>query len=104
MIYNYTSYAKVNLGLRVLNKRKDGYHNLHSLFVEVDLADELIFTSSSNYKLSADYTNAIQLQLDDTNLISRAYALMRSEVGSLTTEYAIHLNKMIPLGYLEDLE
>ena len=95
MIYNYTSYAKVNLGLQILNRREDGYHNLHSLFVEIDLSDEIIFTSSSDFKLSADCTNNIQLPLDDSNLISQAYELMRKEVDSVETEYDIHLNKVI---------
>ena len=47
LIQNYTSHAKINLGLQVLNKREDGYHNLHSLFMEIDLADELSFIEAS---------------------------------------------------------
>ena len=95
--HNYLSNAKVNLGLQVLNRRKDGYHNLHSLFVELALSDELTFTSSSNFTLSAKCANDIKLPLDHTNLISRAYELMRSENKSVLSEYAIHLNKVIPL-------
>ena len=61
---SFPSRAKVNLGLKVLNLRDDGYHNLHSLFIELDLADELIFTPSSDFKLSSDYINNIQLPLE----------------------------------------
>ena len=96
--HTYTSHAKVNLGLHILNKRDDGYHNLHSLFVELTLADKLIFTPDIDFKLSADCVNDIQLPLDDTNLISRAYKLMRKEVGTELFEYAVHLKKVIPPG------
>ena len=86
------------MGLHILNKRKDGYHNLHSLFVELTLADELHFTRATNFKLSADCANNIQLPPDTANLVSRAYELMRSEAGLVTFECAVHLKKVIPLG------
>ena len=35
------SYAKVNLGLKVLGRRPDGFHDICSIFQEVDLADTL---------------------------------------------------------------
>ena len=98
LIHNYTSSAKVNLGLQILNKREDGYHNLHSLFVELALADKLILTPSSNFKLSADCANNIQLPPDDTNLVSRAYKLIRQMTKSVSSEYAVHLKKVIPIG------
>ena len=50
----FFSNAKINLGLKVINKRKDGYHNLHSLFVEVDLADELVFSPADEFHLLLD--------------------------------------------------
>jgi len=84
------------LGLQILNKREDGYHNLHSLFVELSLADELIFTSSSDFKLSVDCANNYKIPLDNTNLISRAYELIRSETKLVPSEYAVHLKKKIP--------
>ena len=36
------SYAKVNVGLKILNKRADGYHNISTIFQEIDLHDKLI--------------------------------------------------------------
>ena len=68
-IQHYNSNAKINLGLNVLNKRKDGYHNLHSLFVEIELTDELLFTPSEVYQLTAEGDQANDLPLDENNLI-----------------------------------
>ena len=98
LIKNYISYAKINLGLQILNKRKDGYHNIHSIFIEIDLKDELVFTPSSEYNLTAEGYAASAIPLDETNLISRAYRLIRQNVKSVPTEYAVHLNKNIPMG------
>ena len=65
----YTSFAKINLGLQVLNKRADGYHNIHSLFVEIDLDDILEFRPASTFQLSAE---GADVPTDDINLIAKA--------------------------------
>jgi len=95
LIQNYTSHAKINLGLQVLNKREDGYHNLHSLFMEIDLADELSFREASELNLGIE---GADLPLDENNLITKAYRLIRSKVEDVQSEYSIHLKKKIPLG------
>ena len=43
----FCSYAKINLGLQVLNRRNDGYHNIHSLILEIDLFDKIIINQSN---------------------------------------------------------
>jgi len=78
-----------------LNRREDGYHNIQSIFVELDLHDELEFTSKAKYKLTS---NGLAVPVDGSNLISKAYHLLRSRVESVDTEYAIHLKKQIPIG------
>ena len=95
LIQNYTSHAKINLGLQVLNKREDGYHNLHSLFMEIDLADELSFIEASELNLGIE---GADLPLDENNLITKAYRLIRSKVEDVQSEYSIHLKKKIPIG------
>ena len=97
-IQHYNSNAKINLGLNVLNKRKDGYHNLHSLFVEIELADELLFTPSEMYQLTAEGDQTKNLPLDENNLITQAYQLIRGKIENVRTEYAIHIKKQIPMG------
>ena len=42
------SYAKVNIGLKLLQKRIDGYHDISTVFQEVDLYDEITISRSSN--------------------------------------------------------
>ena len=39
--YCFNSYAKVNIGLQILNKRPDGYHNINTLFQQIDLCDTI---------------------------------------------------------------
>ena len=98
LIHNYISSAKVNLGLQILNKREDGYHNLHSLFIEIDLADELIFTPSDEFHLTIEGKEGAEISLDESNLITKSYRLFQSIMKNVSTEYAIHLKKIIPIG------
>ncbi len=67
-IQQFLSHAKINMGLQVLNKREDGYHNLHSLFVEIDLADELIFFFA---QLSRSPVERLKTKLSGVESISR---------------------------------
>ena len=97
-IQQFLSHAKINMGLQVLNKREDGYHNLHSLFIEIDLADELIFTPSDEFHLTIVGKESAEIPLDESNLITKSYRLFQSMMKSVPTEYAIHLKKIIPIG------
>ena len=90
-----SSNAKINLGLQVLNKREDGYHNLHSIFIETDLADTLTFKPNKNYSLKVE---GLSVPNDESNLISRAYNLLSSQTKEIYSEYSIHLKKKIPTG------
>ena len=91
----YKSHAKINLGLSVVNKREDGYHNIDSLFVELDLHDTISFMPSETFSLS---TNFFELPVDDTNLVTQAYNLLHAFKNSDATEYSIHIEKQIPMG------
>ena len=55
--YKIKSSSKINLGLRVLNLRNDNYHNINSLFIEVDLQDIITFIPSSSFSLSCSNNN-----------------------------------------------
>ena len=92
---NYKSHAKINLGLKVINKLEDGYHNIDSLFVELDLHDTISFTSSHTFSLT---TNFSDLPLDDSNLVTQAYNLLHPFKNGDAIEYSIHIEKKIPMG------
>lgn len=86
--------AKINIGLNVVNKRTDGYHNLESVFypikiydaLEVVLSDALRFTSSGNL-IPGNPTD---------NLCLKAYRLIKKEHDLPPVN--IHLHKNIPIG------
>ena len=75
----FYSNAKINLGLKVLNKRPDGYHDLESIFIELNVGDEIVFTESNNFKLKTSFDS---LKCDDSNTIVKAYNLMKSKLVS----------------------
>jgi 4-diphosphocytidyl-2-C-methyl-D-erythritol kinase len=92
---SFLSHAKINLGLQVLNKREDDYHNIQSCFVEIDLEDTLDFSQASSFQLSVDDAD---IPIDESNLISKAYRLIRFRAEKVQTEFSIHLKKRIPIG------
>lgn len=86
--------AKINLGLNVVSKREDGYHNISSCFYPINWSDilEIIpseifqFTSSGLIIEGAEKNN---LCVKAYNLLSEAYNIPRVQ---------IHLHKVIPMG------
>jgi len=86
--------AKVNLALRITRRRSDGYHNLSTLFQEIDLHDNLWFKPASTLRLT---TTMPELATDESNLCTRAYNTFKKLISS-PPAYAIHLEKNIPLG------
>jgi len=90
-----TAYAKINLGLRVLGKREDGFHDIETIFHRIDLHDELnIDATDSIISVSAD---TAALPADERNLCWKAVELLRTETGT-PRGAAIRLRKNIPIG------
>lgn len=85
--------AKLNLFLRILRKRDDGYHELASLFQTISLGDTLHFASSSIDELTAE---GVSMPTDSSNLILRASSLFRKKTG-LETHVKVHAIKKIPV-------
>lgn len=93
--------AKVNLILKVLDRRPDGYHNIWSLMHTVGLEDELRFERTPP-------SGALRLQCDDAalptdgrNLVSQAASRVLERAGlpaDRTTGLTIHLTKRIPVA------
>ena len=95
------AYAKVNLGLEVLFRREDGYHELRTILQTVDLYDRLSFESrSSGIELDLpdlpdlDYPN---LPTGSDNLVVRAAELLAERVDR-PVGVRVELEKRIPAG------
>ena len=98
------SFAKVNLDLRVLGKREDGFHELDTLFQTVDLTDTLYFLEGEEgsrapgeVSITIDGEGSSQLPADSSNLVLRAASALR-ERYSVRVGARIHLQKRIPVG------
>ncbi len=88
-----SSPAKVNLSLRIVGKRTDGYHELETVFQEVDWADEIDFRESSDFSLKI---SGADLPHGNSNLIVKAaHALARK--ANLPCCGQLHLTKELPL-------
>lgn len=85
--------AKVNLFLRVLHRREDGFHEVESLMAPITLADSLQFESADDFEFRC---NDASLDRDD-NLVVRAARLFFSETNR-EPKVRITLQKNIPYG------
>lgn len=90
------AYAKINLSLRVLGKREDGYHELDTYFLQVDWCDLLTFTRTERQGLELT-CNWETLPLNHTNLCRRAYDLVTQTLAK-KPGVLLHLEKHIPMG------
>lgn len=90
------AYAKINLGLRILNRRADGYHDLDTYFLQITLADELFVEKNRRARLELT-CNRPEIPIDDDNLCVRAYDLLAQKTGR-APGVRLHLQKNIPAG------
>ena len=91
----YRSYAKINLYLDVLNRRRDGYHNIETIFQTVSLCDELTFQEQPS---RIDLTcSTPELDTGEGNLVCRAAMVLQEQTGYVGGA-KIHLEKNIPLA------
>ena len=91
--------AKVNLALHVTRRREDGYHDLESLVVFADVADELQAVPAPADSLTIGGPFARGLGAGETNLVSRAVAAFRTRwPDAVPTGLAMHLTKNLPVA------
>ncbi len=88
--------AKVNLGLDVLGRRENGYHDVKMVMQTVDLYDELTVKKEEGDGICIT-SNVGELPLNEDNLIYKAAKLLFEKAGK---EYgvSIHLDKNIPIA------
>lgn len=86
--------AKINLNLEVVEKRKDNYHNIKSIFQKINLYDELFIrkTETNNIQIQ---TNVKELKQKE-NIIYQAYVQLKEKNKNITG-VQVKLNKNIPM-------
>ncbi len=88
--------AKINIGLKVLDKREDGFHNIETLFFPVGKSDILEIVESPALKM---VQSGIEIPGDMDpmeNICVKAYNLIRRDYNIPPVE--LHLHKQIPVG------
>ena len=86
--------AKINLGLNVVRKRTDGYHDLETIFIPLLLSDIITFTKSDVLKLNTS-SNVLN-ELKD-NLVLQAVRLLEKKAHKKIV-LDIFVEKVIPIG------
>lgn len=88
--------AKLNLGLKILRRREDGYHDIVSVLQTVDLCDRLVFTPAATGEtlVRCDHPD---VPSGPENLVFRAVEVLRRETGA-RRGVRVDLDKRIPTG------
>lgn len=89
------AYAKVNLLLRVLGRRADGYHEIETVFQTISLHDLLTFETLADGRIELACTDP-EIPSDETNLVHRAAVALRDFAGARDMGVRIVLEKRIP--------
>ena len=90
--------CKINLGLNILQKREDGFHDLETIFYPVDLTDALEIIPAPHSKESVLSLSGLELDaMQDDNICIRAWKMLKNDFKDLPA-VSIHLHKMIPSG------
>lgn len=90
------AFAKINLGLDVLGKREDGYHEVRMIMQTIRMYDQLDMRKSVEPGIHLT-TNKKYIPVDENNLVWRAAKLMMDTCGIMEA-VSIHLHKVIPVA------
>ncbi len=88
------AYAKINLGLHIIGKRTDHYHNIETIFHRINLFDEVNIENSDEISISSSDE---RLPKDGRNLCWKAVEILRKELG-VPHGARINIRKNIPIG------
>lgn len=87
--------AKINIGLNIIEKRADGFHNIESVFYPVEWCDVLEIIPSPENKVKFQSTGLTIPGNESSNLCLKAWHLLQAQI---TQPPLIHLHKVIPMG------
>ncbi len=96
MEQSYLSRCKINIGLEILSKREDGYHNINTVFYKLNEPhDELVIDKTDSFHFSSSDRN---IPNDENNIVVKALAFCAESSGIEMPKLHIHLRKNIPSG------
>ncbi len=89
--------AKINIGLNIVERRPDGYHNIETVFYPIGISDRLELKRNEDIEDFRLYTNGIDVNAEpEKNLLIKAYRLLQQEYGISGID--IRFTKNIPFG------
>tara|TARA_B100000401_G_C52782376_1_gene708935 strand:- start:425 stop:1225 length:801 start_codon:yes stop_codon:yes gene_type:complete len=88
--------AKINLGLKILSKREDGFHNISSFFYPIPLFDILEVIKDNSLHNNQITYSGIQFPNTENDLVIKAYQVLNDDYPLQPVK--IHLHKNIPHG------
>jgi 4-diphosphocytidyl-2-C-methyl-D-erythritol kinase len=90
--------CKINLGLQILRKREDGFHDLETVFYPIPLTDALeVIHETDNQKQISFSSSGISINgKEEDNICIKAYQLLKKDFDLPPVK--IHLHKTIPVG------
>jgi 4-diphosphocytidyl-2-C-methyl-D-erythritol kinase len=94
VVITVPSFAKINLDLRVLNKRPDGYHELRTIFQTISLKDSLDLDFQTSRRTAIELASSLDIP---DNLVLRAARLVFDHL-KITGRLSMRLRKAIPMG------
>ena len=88
--------AKINLGLQIINKRDDGFHNLETIFVPVPWTDILEVVPNNSEEINFKCTGLLIPGKTQNNFIVKAFYAMQAQYKISGVD--VHLHKNVPIG------
>ena len=88
------AYAKINLGLYVMARRPDGYHDIETVFCRIGLADRITFSQASGITVTS---SSPDIPNDESNICHKAAKMLRDHFDSNDGVH-IHIAKEVPVG------
>jgi 4-diphosphocytidyl-2-C-methyl-D-erythritol kinase len=90
------AYAKINIGLNIISKREDGFHNIETIFQQIDLFDQIIVKRTRNFEILIRSDNN-KVPISQDNICYKAVKLIQQATG-ISEGLEINIWKRIPIG------
>lgn len=90
------AYAKINIGLNVISKRDDGYHNIETVFQQIDLFDQIVLKRTPGLNIIIRCEDR-RVPTNRANLCYKAVELFQERTG-IKQGVEIEIHKRIPIG------